>query len=323
MVYFKMEQLITDHYPEDMPATDATREITGQEGYLKAIANIRSAINQELERLFLDKYSARTNTLPMQVARHITLAGGHRWRGLIAIATGNIFIGEDSFRRCMPGALSVELAHAASMLLDDLPSMDDAELRRGRQCAHLVFPRWAVDLAPALMTSMAFEVALTETPAPPELRVRAAQVSAETAAMMAEGQEFDLSILSQQASESQLMQCYLLKSGSLYSCAAKNAAIVSNANEDEIEQCTACGMQLGIAYQLMDDIADLEGDPSLTGKNPCMDHGKATSISVFGVERVRAMARQLQDEAESYLTRFGSEADLLRVLIRRVTWATA
>jgi len=278
----------------------------------------RQRINDYLERRLAEYPEAE----PVRVARHIVMAGGHRWRGLLSIAVGRIFApAEDALDLCLPGAASVELAHAASMLLDDLPSMDDAILRRGKPCAHRVFPAWAVDLAPALMTSMAYEIALAKTPASAELRVRAALASAEAARQMMLGQQEDLCVLSEPCDERSVMDCYFHKSGSLYACAAKNGAIVAGAADEDVERCYQMGMDLGASYQIMDDIADIEADADALGKNPGMDAGKHTAPVLFGLEEARCRALKLQGRASEALAHYGDEASFARYLVGNSTWA--
>ncbi len=278
---------------------------------------LRAEIGQFLERCFLRKPDAE----PVRVARHIVKAGGHRWRGLLGIGVGQIFTPENVVELCLPGAASVELAHAASMLLDDLPSMDNASVRRGLPCAHLVFPRWAVDLAPAFMVSMAYEVALSETPASPERRIQSAIASAEAAELMMLGQQDDLCLLSQPCDEKSVMDCYYRKSGSLYGCAAKTGAIVSGGSEEDIERCYRMGMDLGVSYQIMDDVADIEAGAEEMGKNPGMDSGKHTAPILLGVEVAKSRARELQERAMGKLACYGEEADFLRYLVGHLTWA--
>lgn len=271
---------------------------------------------------YLSQYiEQKPDSEPLDIVRHILFPSGHRWRGLLSIAAGKIFAGEEAEVICLPGAGSVELAHAASMLLDDLPSMDAASMRRGKPCAHLLFSPWAVDLAPALMVSMAYEIALTNTPASAERRVKAALACAEAAELMMLGQQEDVSAINQESDEESLLQCYARKSGSLYGCAIKSAAIVSGASEAEVNNLYEAGMELGIGYQIMDDVADVEGDLESLGKHPGMDEDKLTAPSFFGLEEAKRRAQTLQDQALARVESYGDDADFLRSLIQRVTWA--
>ena len=109
-------------------------------GFDTAKADVRGAVEDFLQRVFADVPATEV----ANAARYAVLGGGHRWRALVAVAAGRIFR-DDAMHLVLPAACGVELAHAASLVLDDLPSMDDACLRRGKPCTHRAFPRWAAD----------------------------------------------------------------------------------------------------------------------------------------------------------------------------------
>ena len=277
---------------------------------------VRNAVDERLA-VYLDKQPA---PVVVDVARHILLAGGHRWRGMVAMAAGSIFA-EDAERMCLPGAVAVEMCHAASMLLDDLPSMDDAVLRRGRPCAHTVFPRWAVDLAPAYLVNLATQVSLRDSPVPHELRVRAALISAAAGLRMAQGQQDDLTLLADPLDISVILTCYERKSGALYAAAAQSGAVLAGASDADAKRLERAGLRLGLSYQIMDDIADMEACTKDLGKHPGMDEDKFTAPRYLGVERARALATEYQNEALKELEPFGDRANAFRAVTQRATWA--
>src|SRR5271157_5454852 len=115
-----------------------------------------SAAKEQVRRAVEDFLDAAFDSHPMtdvrEAARYAALRGGHRWRAIVAVAAGQIFR-RDALETTLSGACGVELAHAASLVLDDLPSMDNAQLRRGKPCTHLVFPSWAVEMAPVFLVT--------------------------------------------------------------------------------------------------------------------------------------------------------------------------
>jgi geranylgeranyl pyrophosphate synthase len=277
---------------------------------------VREGVENALARYF----SEYPDTQVTQAARYAVLDGGHRWRAIATIAAGLIFDG-DAFEICMPAACGVELAHAASLVLDDAPSMDDALVRRGRPCTHLAFPSWAADMAPAFMVNMAYDIILRNPRASDERRVKTAVEFGRAGVHMAHGQEIDVAEPSEDHNEEALLRRYRLKSGSLYAAAMRVGAILAGASDDEADSLYACGMDLGLSYQFLDDIADVVAGVDEVGKESGMDAGKCTATDLFGVDGARSRADELEQEALSRIEQYGPEADLLRSLVSHASWA--
>jgi geranylgeranyl pyrophosphate synthase len=254
-----------------------------------------------------------------RVAEYAVLGGGHRWRAMAAVAAGLVFH-DDAFDVCMPSACSFELAHAASLVLDDLPCMDDARFRRGKPCAHLVFAPWAVALAPSFMVSTAYEITLASPLAAPERRVQAALVVAEAAEAMCRGQESDITDRAEDRTDDGLLGRYRLKTGALYAAATKAGAILGGADPEDAAALGECGMHLGLAVQFLDDTADVLAGVAEAGKEAGRDGGKVTATDLYGVEGARSRAAQFQEIALSKLQRFRPTADTLRNLISHANW---
>lgn len=131
-----------------------------------AKADVRRADEDFLQEVFADVPATEV----AKAARYAALGGGHRWRALVAVAAGKIFR-DDALELVLPAACGVELAHAASLVLDDLPSMDDASVRRGKPCTHRVFPDWATEMAPVFMVTLAYQISLDNPSVPTSARV--------------------------------------------------------------------------------------------------------------------------------------------------------
>jgi len=271
---------------------------------------VRRGVEQFLTRAF----EAYPDTVVRQAAKYATLGGGHRWRAMATLAAGAIF-DPAALDVCLPCACGVELAHAASLILDDLPSMDDGELRRGRPCVHRVFPEWAVDMAPTFLVMMAYQISLANPLATHERRVAAAVALSEAGLRMIAGQESDVAHLADGDGEEALLERYRLKTGEGFAIAAKAGAILCGAGPKDVQTLYDGGMALGISYQIADDVADQVAGTTDVAKSVQRDHGKLTLASLYGVETARAEADRYRCEALSILEAFGAEADLLRGLV--------
>ena len=258
-----------------------------------------------------------------EAARYAALRGGHRWRAIVAVAAGQIFR-RDALETTLSGACGVELAHAASLVLDDLPSMDNAQLRRGKPCTHLVFPSWAVEMAPVFLVTMAYRISLDNQRASEERRVRAALELSAAGLQMISGQCKDvLQAHAPDKTEQGLLDCYKLKSGALYAAAAKAGAILCGASEHEAECIHAAGLNLGLSYQMLDDVADVVAGPDEVGKCPGMDAAKWTAVNWLGVEGTRRKSLEFQSKALAALEGFGASANWLRELVCEASYKAA
>lgn len=271
-------------------------------------ADLRRRIEQALEAAF----AARPPTEVVRAARYATQGGGHRWRGLMSVAAGSIFRA-DADERVLPLAAALEMMQAASLALDDLPSMDNAVTRRGRACVHLVFPDWVMDLLPAFLVNLAYHVATDASSAPEGCRIRALQLLGEMGERLAHGQERDLALARKAASEAELLDCYALKSGSLFAAALAGGALLCGAGEADAAALREAGLKLGQAYQILDDIADGPEEDSAY-----KDAGRFTAYSLFGPVEARARAETLLSEASKLVDRFGPAAGRLRDLLGQI-----
>jgi geranylgeranyl pyrophosphate synthase len=205
-------------------------------------------------------------------------------------------------------------------VLDDLPSMDDAQTRRGKPCAHLVFPRWACDMLPAYLVNLAYAVTLRNDRVEAERRIVSALALAHAGLSMCRGQESDITQAARGSAD--IEACYLHKSAALYAAAAEVGARLAGADPASAERLHACGLDLGMSYQFQDDIADVEAKETDIGKTVRRDVGKRTAVSLFGLEETRRRAGRFLESALARIEGLGPEADSLRSLIRQASWAS-
>lgn len=249
--------------------------------------------------------------------RHAVLLGGKRMRPLLVYAAGEA-VGAESALLDAP-AVAVELIHAYSLVHDDLPSMDDDALRRGQPTVHVAFDEATAVLAGDALQALAF-ARLAAAPAPAELRVRlvATLADAAGAAGMCGGQALDLQATGAAISPTlaELERLHAMKTGALIRAAVRMGALCGNADPAMLECLDRFAAALGLAFQVRDDILDVEGDSATLGKTPGKDaaQAKATFPGVLGMQDSRARLDQLRARMEHELASLGTRADALRSL---------
>ena len=211
-------------------------------------------------------------------------------------------------------AAVIELVHASSLILDDLPSMDDAPLRRGKAANHRQHGEAMAILAAFGLLNMAFATLAREYD--PVLSSRLAALIAGAVGLdgLIGGQALDLLATDQQISFEMLERIHRGKTGALFSASAVAGALVAAATAEDIARLDAFARNLGLAFQIVDDLLDVEGDPAETGKAVRADLKKTTFVSFSGVAGARQLAGELCVTADRALAPFGRRADRLREL---------
>ena len=253
----------------------------------------------------------------LDAMRYATLGGGKRLRGFLVMEVAGLF-GVDLASAARVAA-SVEMLHAYSLVHDDLPAMDDDDLRRGKPSTHKQFDEATAILAGDALQCRAFEVlAEAETHADPLARceLMAALALASGARGMAGGQMIDMATEGQALTAAEVGRLQALKTGRLIQYSAEAGAILGRAPAAVRVQVAAYGRDLGAAFQIADDVLDAVGTTEGIGKTAGKDEaaGKATLIALLGVDRARAQAEMLAEQAAAHLAGFGPEADRLRAL---------
>lgn len=246
-----------------------------------------------------------------QSMRYTALAESKRVRAVLALLCAEICGKPDS---AMPVAAAIEMVHASSLILDDLPSMDDAPLRRGRKTNHLVYGEAIAILAAFALLNLAYETVATAHPG--ELGRRIARLLAESIGSdgLIGGQAEDLLATEQQISFETLERIHRRKTGALFSAAATAGAMTAGASSDQVAAVAAYAKNLGLAFQIVDDLLDVEGNPAETGKAQRQDAKKTTFVSFSGPAGARQLAAELCATADASLVQFGRRADRLREL---------
>jgi len=249
--------------------------------------------------------------------RHAAIGGGKRLRPLLVRAACDLFnISPDSALRA---GLAVECIHVYSLVHDDLPAMDDDDMRRGKPTVHKAFDEAAAILAGDCLQSFAFGILVDEQTHPdPFVRVELvkALALASGAAGMAGGQAMDLAAENSRFDLATVTRLQSLKTGALIGFCVDAAAIMARIPPEGRTGLHGYARDIGLAFQIADDLIDVEGDAAAAGKALGKDAaaGKETFVSLLGAERAREQALLLVDQAKAHLHGFDARADLLRAI---------
>ena len=261
----------------------------------------------------------------IEAMRYSLFAGGKRIRPVLCLAGAEAADNAEQTRqRALPVACALECIHTYSLIHDDLPAMDDDDLRRGKPTNHTVFGEAAAILAGDGLLTFAFDLlsdpasAVIADPA----RIRIIQTIARAAGPlgMVGGQSLDMIHEGQQVDYEELRCMHRSKTGALITASVVCGAIVAGADEQQEAALRAYGDHIGIAFQIVDDILDVESTTAELGKPAGSDakSAKVTYPSLFGLEQSRIMAREAAQEAITALAPFNRQADPLRALARYI-----
>ena len=256
-----------------------------------------------------------------EAMRYATLGGGKRLRPFLARAAAQLCGAPD--RRSLRVGAAIELVHAYSLVHDDLPAMDDDELRRGRPTCHIAFGEATAILAGDALLTLAFEVlADAETHPDGGVRSELVRLLAEAAGGrgMVGGQLLDLAMENRAAGHDEIARMESLKTGAMIACACEAGAAVGGAAKADRAALRAYGIDVGLAFQIADDLLDVEGTAAEAGKNVGKDQaaGKSTFVAALGVKGARAEAERLVTRAIARLDKFGEAATPLHRVARFV-----
>ncbi len=251
--------------------------------------------------------------------RHASIGGGKRLRPLLVVASCALF-NVDRAAALRVGC-AVEAIHVYSLIHDDLPCMDDDDMRRGKPTVHKAFDEAIAVLAGDSLHALAFELVVDEAVnTDPFVRIELAEGLARASGPsgMAGGQMMDIAAETQTFDLNGVTRLQQMKTGALIAFSVEAGAIMGRVPPDGRASLRGYARDVGLAFQIADDLLDEEGDEELAGKALHKDAaaGKATFLSLLGVERARAQAQMLVDQAISHLNSFGEEADLLRAIAR-------
>ena len=277
------------------------------------------AVNKTITRLLPDTDLPEAKLF--DAMRHGTLNGGKRLRPFLSMESAKLFNVDPNRSRRV--AAAIEFIHCYSLIHDDLPAMDNADTRRGKPAVHKEFDEATAILAGDALHALAFEVlSERDTHEDPRVRVELIRELAKSAGSngLCGGQMLDLEGENAEFDLGTISRMQRLKTGKLIAFACESGAILGKSDEPHRKALTNFAFDLGLAFQVTDDILDVEGDPAETGKDQGKDAaaGKSTFVSTMGKEQAKSRAEMLVQQASRHLNIFGSRADTLREIAEYV-----
>ena len=249
-----------------------------------------------------------------EAVRYAALSGGKRFRPLLVIESAALFgVSPDA---AMPAAAAIECVHCYSLSHDDLPAMDDDDIRRGKPTVHIAFDEATAILAGDSLLTLAFEIlAAPSTHSEPSVRVALIEGLGRAAgwAGMTGGQMLDLQAQELQPTKAEIERLQAMKTGALIQFSCEAGAIIGQASPAERKALKTYGAVLGRAFQISDDLLDAEGSAETVGKSTGKDdrQGKAMLVGLLGIDQARSYLMALEDEAKAALSCFGERAETL------------
>lgn len=278
------------------------------------------SINNYIEKYIVDNNSYQTRIF--DAMKYSIFAGGKRLRPILILSSYDLLGGEDT-NSIMPFACAMEMIHTYSLIHDDLPAMDDDDYRRGKLTNHKVFGEDMAILAGDGLLNSAFETMISgaiENKNPNALK--AMKVIAESAGVygMVAGQVVDLESEHKKIDKETLLFIHQNKTAALLQASLKAGAILAGANSAQVELMDLAGYNLGMAFQIQDDILDVIGDEKRLGKaiNSDAKNQKSTFVSLYGLEKSKVYVENYSKEAEQIFASFGENGDFLVKLTRHL-----
>ncbi len=300
--------------PSDVAMTDAPGAASAA-AVAEGMARSAAAVETVLEQLLPTPHGHHARVL--DAMRYATFAGGKRLRPYLVVAGARLFdVPKD---RALRAAAAIEVLHTYSLVHDDLPAMDDDDLRRGRPTTHKQFDEATAILAGDGLLTIAFEI-LADAATHPSGEVRARLVSRLAKAAGGEGmiggQMMDIAAPNNDYGKAEIILLQRMKTGALFEFSAEAGPILAEAGADDQARLRRFAQDLGLAFQIADDLIDATGHEALAGKAVGKDaeQGKATFITLHGLDGARREAKTLAERASDTLASYGPAANELRQL---------
>ncbi len=276
----------------------------------KLLSDYRVKIDGEIDHFFPNVKNEYLTVI--DAARYSLTLGGKRIRPILMLEFAKLCGGEES--ETLPFAVALEMIHTYSLIHDDLPCMDNDDLRRGKPSCHIKFGEDTALLAGDTLLTESFGVAMKSS-ANAENKLKALDVLRERAGAegMIGGQVMDLAFEKEKPDADSLKKMYSKKTGALLSAATEIGCILAGADENTITVAREYALKLGLAFQIIDDILDIVGDEAVLGKPIGSDseNNKTTFVSIYGLEKAKQIATELTNEALLLLSKLEGDTSTL------------
>lgn len=280
----------------------------------KLLKDYKATIESEIDRL----YPALDTSWYKEVidaSRYSLTLGGKRIRPVIMLEFCKLFGGD--IQNVINFAVALEMIHTYSLIHDDLPCMDDDDMRRGKPSCHIKFGEDIALLAGDTLLTESFKIA-ANSKAHDSIKIKAISILAERAGLhgMIGGQVMDLSFEKNKPDLDLLRAMYIKKTGCLISAAAEIGAIIGGATDEEVTIAKNYAVNLGLAFQIIDDILDVTGDEAVLGKpiGSDLENGKTTFVTLLGLDKAKTVAKELTDEALGLLSKLSGDTTNLKLI---------
>ena len=315
--------LVTDNNKANLLETLEAADELELKNYLKECS---AKVEAELENMLPPTDDSDESQL-FEAMRYAVFAGGKRLRPTLVLAANELLGGEKQEISALRAGCAIEILHTYSLIHDDLPCMDDDDLRRGKPTVHKAFNEYTAVLAGDALQALAFEVlAWEETHKESHIRSQLVQLLAKAggALGMCGGQMIDMLAEdkgpNEEVDQGALARLQRKKTGALFSACCEASVILNKASRDDHLRLASYARNLGLAFQMVDDVLDVTGDREKLGKTPGKDAaaGKSTFATLLGVEGAQRQAEFLCSQAIDYLKPYGERARMLILLARFV-----
>ena len=279
----------------------------------------RERVNSQLD-LFLGSIKSTKNSKNRlkDIMRYSALAGGKRFRSILTYTVASLY--DLAIEKVDSSACAIELIHIYSLIHDDLPAMDDDDIRHNQPTSHKVFGEAQAILAGDGLQALAFQVISNDPLLDSEIKIKLLSLLSESSYSMAEGQSIDLSIVSQSVDISLLNEMHNKKTGALLDCAVKFGAILNNSIDEDLSILDSFSSKVGLAYQIQDDVLDVTTVDEVLGKrqNSDSNKNKPSYPSIIGIDESIKIFKELYKEALDEISYLSVDAEPLRTITREL-----
>lgn len=282
----------------------------------RTLLNTSKQISSMLDELLPSANGSAIDNL-LQAIRYSTLSNGKYIRSFLTMEISNIFNVNPQYS--IRVASAIEIIHSYSLIHDDLPSIDNDDIRRGKPSCHKIFGEATAILAGDALLTYAFEIITSDkTHHDPMIRCALSQIIAKASGYngIVGGQIMDINSENKPITDLDIITLQKMKTGALFSASCESACILGEASDEERSSILKYANNIGLAFQIMDDILDIHGDPKKTGKSKGKDIAakKATLVSIWGIDKAKNYIDKLTKDAIENISIFGKKGDLLKDL---------
>jgi geranylgeranyl pyrophosphate synthase len=286
---------------------------------LKIHDQYRERVNSYLD-IYLSSIpsSSNFNMELKDIMKYSVLAGGKRFRPILTYTVASLF--DLKIEKADSSACAIELIHIYSLIHDDLPAMDDDDIRHNQLANHKVFGEAQAILAGDGLQALAFSLISSDPLIDADTKIKLLELMAKSSYAMAEGQSIDLSVVSKKVDLNIINQMHQKKTGALLNCSIKFGAILNHASENDLSILESFGSHLGLAYQIQDDVLDVTTSDEVLGKRQNSDtvKNKPSYPAIIGIDESIKTFENLYQSALEELPKLSVESELLRLLTKRL-----